>query len=500
MNDTVAAARTGALAAHVLGKILEIALLLLRFFLRAHSRLRSVGAPGLVSPILPCLLSPLGERCTIRFAGIGRAALALACSATAVGQGCSLDRSVLIAIRGGDASSAQGMAGASGYGGVGGGAGYGGSTAGAPWAGTSGSIGGNPAGFDGSTAGEPSDAGAHADAALPPGMLCNPLGAYAVRIDSDVYWGARTEGLAALVDSGRGIIRVELLVRVPGVAADGTYLNSGARPCNVELPVFYTSLLCEAYASYFDVSIWESPLLPTFPVTGRFTCTDTSCEAAFHSETTLLGIDLDDPNGDWPTPDRSPYLTCPYGSNADCFPDHDANGHPGVTVRLRTDNAALPEICFLGGMPAGPFTYRAAPLNSNPTAIFDGVRRTDRIHLGTRTRFGGLTAVSEDCNSGAGPAFAEYFETRAYGCGVEPGTADWPGPVAGPDEPCDEAQRLFMDENLPLYFVLSPGEIPPAEFLVPDMAPSPGPRASIVRLGPPDGNYSCEQVRRAPYI
>jgi nickel superoxide dismutase len=43
----VAAASAGALAAFVLGKILAIALLLLRFFLRARSRLRSAFAPGL---------------------------------------------------------------------------------------------------------------------------------------------------------------------------------------------------------------------------------------------------------------------------------------------------------------------------------------------------------------------------------------------------------------------------------------------------------------------
>jgi hypothetical protein len=107
--------------------------------------------------------------------------------------------------------------------------------------------------------------------------------------------------------------------------------------------------------------------------------------------------------------------------------------------------------------------------------------------------------VSDDCSRGSGPAFAEYFETRAFGCGIEPGTADWPGLPAGPDEPCDEAQRLFMDQNLPLYFALQPGEVPPAEFLVPDMTPSPGPRAAFVRLGEPGGDYSCEQGRTAPY-
>lgn len=417
-----------------------------------------------------------------------------------VSPGCSLDRSVLIAKkRNSSASDDFGSAATGASGGAREGASGSGGSAAAPGpsTGTAGEGAGGDTGFYGSTAGPSVDAGP--DEVVPPDMRCNPLGVYAVRIDSDVYWGARTEGLAALVDAGRGFIRVELLITVPGVDAEGAFVNGGARPCNVELPVFFSSLLCEAYASYFAESIWESPLLPVFPVTGRYTCTDTACEAAFHSETTLLGIDLFGPDGDWPLAEQSPELECPAGSRADCFPDHDGDSFPGVTVRLYTDNTPRSEICILGGMPVGVFTNRAAPLNANPTAIFDGVRRTDRIHLGTRTRFGGVASIGDDCNSGTGPAFADYFETRAFGCGIEPGTADWPGPVAGPDEACDEAQRLFMDQNLPLYYVLDPGEVPPADFLVPDMTPSRGPRAAFVRLGDPDGDYSCADVRAAPF-
>jgi hypothetical protein len=53
----VAAATTGTLAAFVLGKILAIALLLLRFFLWARSRLRSALAPELGKVISASRLS-----------------------------------------------------------------------------------------------------------------------------------------------------------------------------------------------------------------------------------------------------------------------------------------------------------------------------------------------------------------------------------------------------------------------------------------------------------
>ncbi len=66
INDPVAGAWAGALAAFVLGKILEIALLFLRFFLRARSRLRSADAPGLVSFILRCLLKASPVRPYVR--------------------------------------------------------------------------------------------------------------------------------------------------------------------------------------------------------------------------------------------------------------------------------------------------------------------------------------------------------------------------------------------------------------------------------------------------
>jgi len=60
----VAAAPAGAIAAFVLGKILAIALLLLRFFLRARSRLRSAFAPELGKVIFTSVLSIL-NRCVI---------------------------------------------------------------------------------------------------------------------------------------------------------------------------------------------------------------------------------------------------------------------------------------------------------------------------------------------------------------------------------------------------------------------------------------------------
>ena len=93
-NDPVAAAWAGALAAFVLGKILKIALLFLRFFLRA--RLRSADAAGLVSFVLRCLLkrprassSPTRVRSSpalraLRFSGALAAAWSKALTFTAV--------------------------------------------------------------------------------------------------------------------------------------------------------------------------------------------------------------------------------------------------------------------------------------------------------------------------------------------------------------------------------------------------------------------------------
>ena len=130
------------------------------------------------------------------------------------------------------------------------------------------------------------------------------------------------------------------------------------------------------------------------------------------------------------------------------------------------------------------------------------MRRADRIHLGTRTKLGGASVLGAGCLTGLGSGIAEFVQSRAWGCMVQPGTSDNPfDPVgAGPNVVCESAEAAFMDENLPIYDVLLPGETPTAPIKVNDMSPSTGPKISLIRLGDLGDDVNCGDVRSAPYL
>ena len=146
-----------------------------------------------------------------------------------------------------------------------------------------------------------------------------------------------------------------------------------------------------------------------------------------------------------------------------------------------------------------PYLYKGAPLSASLGAIFGGVRRADRILLGTRTKLGGAGKIAADCNSGVGEGFAEFVQSRAWGCLAQPGSANPGEPAAGANDPCQATEAMFMDENLPIYEILRLGESPGSNLDVKDRSPSKGPLMSMVRLGKPGATVTCEQVRNAAY-
>jgi hypothetical protein len=151
------------------------------------------------------------------------------------------------------------------------------------------------------------------------------------------------------------------------------------------------------------------------------------------------------------------------------------------------------QFCTMG------YPFRPPPLSANPSAIFDGVERAQDIYLGVRARLGGEAELGDGCLHGTGRAIAQGFESRAIGCGILPGTADWPAPPAVAGEQCTIPQEMFMDENLPIYFVLADGQAPDPKLDLPDKSVSKGPLMSLVRLGNVGDSVSCESVRNAPY-
>lgn len=322
---------------------------------------------------------------------------------------------------------------------------------------------------------------------------CEAGGVFGVRAIVDVSWGGRSGGLVGLTDDGRSPIEIYLRVEASALKANNE-IEGTIRPCGVVLPPFYSTTLCESYAPIFPDAMWESPTMPSFPLIGSYQCLSPGCAVTLAAQTTLLGIALQNPEAAWPTPQQTPVLACPAGTGVKCFPDHDSDMLPGLSIELLTSGMAPPGVGCNGN-----YDFTGAPLSADIAAIFGGVRRSDHILLGVRTKLGGTGRLSDDCNAAVGAGLAEFVQSRAYGCVVQPGSADFGGQPALQGEPCTAAQAAFMDENLPIYRVLAAGEAPDPVLNVVDKAPSAGPLFSMVRLGRAGDPVTCQAVRDAAY-
>jgi hypothetical protein len=324
-------------------------------------------------------------------------------------------------------------------------------------------------------------------------VLCEAGGVFGVKAVVDVSWGGRSGGLVGLTDDGRAPIEIYLRVEAIALKANNE-LEGTIRPCGVVLPPFYSTTLCESYDPKFPPEMWDSPTMPSFPLIGSYQCLNPGCSVTLAAQTTLLGIELSNPEAPWPTPQQTPVLPCASGTGVGCFPDHDSDMLPGLSIELATGGTAPPGVGC-----GGQYSFTGAPLSADIAAIFGGVRRSDHILLGVRTKLGGTGRLSEDCNAATGAGIAEFVQSRAYGCVVQPGTADFGGQPALDGESCTAAQAAFMDENLPIYRVLAAGETPDPMLNVVDEGQSDGPLFSMVRLGRAGDAVTCQAVRDAAY-
>jgi hypothetical protein len=329
------------------------------------------------------------------------------------------------------------------------------------------------------------------------GTHCDLLGEFGIRLVVDLAWGGRSGGLVGLTDDGRGKLVVHLLASFDSIDSGTLTLHATARSCGVSLPTFYSTTLCEAYEPVFPTTMWESSKMPSFPLNGRLQCLDPGCIVSIDAHTVLLGIELDNPEAPWPTATQTPQLSCADGKGVKCFPDHDGDGQPGLTVHVTTEGVVNGTFSSCSGQ----YNKRGAPLSASIAAIFGGIRRTDRVLSGVRMKLGGSATIGPSCDSGSGSGIAEYVNSRAWSCLVQPGTYNFPyaNQAAGPNTACTSSEASFMDANLPIYSVLAVGKKPDSTLQLLDTSASQGPQISIVRLGDPGSSVSCADVRSATY-
>jgi hypothetical protein len=328
---------------------------------------------------------------------------------------------------------------------------------------------------------------------------CDPLGTYALRIVIDAAWGGSEGFFSELTEAGRDKIQIDALLDVTAMAADGK-LDLTGRVCGVAVPTLHSPRLCEAYQPSFANTLWDSNQVPAVPLVGRYECAAGGCVLSIDPATYLLGVELANPEATWPTVDQTQTLRCASGNGVQCFPDQDHDGYAGVQVNLATTgmtpanaNTACPD----------GYQLRGLPLSENFAAIANGVRRADRLALGTRIRIGGSSRFAMDCNQGTGSAETEYVNSRAAGCLVQQGTFDIAARGAdvalGPNTPCAVNEAHSADSALPTYTVLSPGATPDPDLKISDTTASPGPVVRMLRMGPASAAISCDQVRAAQF-
>jgi hypothetical protein len=414
----------------------------------------------------------------------------------------------------GMSSSASGSGGGgpsmSGSGGSNGGSGSGGSAGTTPRAGMGGSGASGMGGSSASgTGGEPPDPPECAtDEDIMTGMECaeEASGIFGIKTEIDVWW--QDDVMPPIVDPGRGKIVIYLRANLTDVCPDGSGGQGEITVCGTELPGFISFINCDAYAITFPDTLWDLPTMPKIYTTGSTTGFVPGETLTIAAATGLLGVDMSDPMGAWPT--MAGGLMCAAGTGGQCFPDHDGDGKPGISIVMGKIGDKVPNFetdgCGLAG--DEPVVYRGAPLSAGPEALCNApedpnCRRAIDLAIGVRSRIGGAGEIGADCMSGAGDATADSVDSRVWDCTLDNGT------------PCAPAEAEFVDSAAPNYNILAKGAAPPTTVLRSacecpggclsltgcplDQTASKGPRSALVRLGNSDQTFDCAAVRAAPY-
>lgn len=399
------------------------------------------------------------------------------------------------------AAGAGGSGGVSGASGIGGASGLGGASgAGAPVGGASG-VGGAAGDAAGGVSGGMAGTGALmcGSGEVKEGMCKQKAeGIYAIKLEADVWWKDNGAGLLGLqlVDPGRGKIVVHLMGRLTDVCEDGSSGVGEIKGCGTTLPPFRSDANCDSFQIQFPDALWDAPTMPKFITKGSTTGFNPGDVLTLDQATGLLGIAMADTEGPWPTYMETAAYACPLGTGEQCFPDHDGDGKPGITVKMGRIGETDVEAGGCSGFdPPLPFVFRGAPLDGGPLALVDEAPRAETIYIGLRVRMGGAGAIGSDCASGWGESTAKYMNSRVWDCEVSDGTN------------CADTAANFVDSVAPVYNILDKGAAPPADVLLPatqgggplDQTPSRGALSALVRLGDLDQSFSCADVRNAAF-
>jgi hypothetical protein len=312
-------------------------------------------------------------------------------------------------------------------------------------------------------------------------------GIYGVKIELDVWWLDELNTSSPLFDPGRGTITILTQSALSEFCQDGSGGESEVRGCDLRLPPLYADASGSVVQLALPTTIWEQREMPSFTSAARATGFGALDEVLVDPVLANFGIALASDDAPWPSYRDTPFFTCSNAATgADCFPDHDGDGHPGITARLQLSGAP-PEPSYAR---RGGWHYAPALTDSSPEFFGSGATS---LYLGLRAQLSGSHPIGAGCQGGSSSAEAAALELRVLDCAMKDGTR------------CTAAASTFVDENVPVFHVLQPGETPPANWQHRradanarlDRSASVGPRNRVVRLGALDAASSCSDVRAA---
>lgn len=424
---------------------------------------------------------------------------------------------------GGGTAGTNPQAGAGAMGGTGG-------AAGMNMAAGNGGVGGvNPMGGSGAVSGGGAVGGGGDGGSAPPGMcsfepVCATAndtrtgstcadaasGVFAIKTVIDVWW--QDDVTPPLVDPGRNFITVYLKGTLTDVCADGSDGCGEMMGCGTILPPFTSWANCNAYAITIPDAIWDQPTMPKFYTHGNVNMFEPGGLLTIAKATGLVGFNME--NADdaaWPTSiDAVTCMGMTAGDPTSCFPDHDGDGRPGISIIMGKVGENFRDTgCFLTDLGGnGPVKYQGAPLDGLLGALCDPMtdttcKRATDLSIGLRTRLGGgglIDTCAAGTAQGKGASDADYLDSRVAGCKLNDGTE------------CTIDNVKFVDSSAPFYNILDMGAAPPStvmssscdcpggcagEACVLDQTPSAGSRSAVIRLGDAGQPFDCATVRNA---
>jgi hypothetical protein len=312
-------------------------------------------------------------------------------------------------------------------------------------------------------------------------------GVYAVKTELDVWWRDEVSS-PTIYDPGRGKIVVYSREEIDDLCEDGSNGTATVQVCGVVMPTVLADANCGALQVVFPDKLWDGPAMPSFMTSAM------SGFAAGEMWTTskvfsLLGIELVAADSAWPAYTEVTTFSCPAGKGAQCFPDHDGDSSPGITVTMKLDGSPGQQAysCI------APWEYMTYPLSA--LGALDKSAGASDLFIGLRARIGSSATFASSCTLTPANAAADRWESRLIDCKLKNGTK------------CASGEANFADQTLPRYYLLAAGAVPPAEWKHPrseadaalSRASSAGPISSVVRLGDNDASANCARIRSTTF-